>query len=1014
MGESHHQIAAPRLRESIEGSGLHASSRVVALAVGPAAALILLMGAAQAQSGNTVIEGPAVTVPGSQSSPWNIPNNLMVGDTLGGTLIVESGGTVNGTTARIGAANVTSTVTVQDAGSAWTNTDALSIGVSGLGQLNILNGGSVRNTTGEVGVDAGGTGIVNVSGSGSQWTNTYLALGWYGAGTVTIGNGGSVIAPVVHIGAVPGSQGTLNLNGEAGSRGVITADYFMKGLGDGRAGTARINLNGGILRASMDNVTILAGEAHWPYGFAQGDVVIGTKGAFIDSNGLSIGVSAALEGVGALTKLGAGTLTLSGTNTYTGGTVVNAGVLAVSADANLGHASGPLTFDGGTLRFRQAFDLAAARVIALEAGGGTFDTGGFDSTISQNISGPGSLTKAGAGALTLTGTNTYTGGTLVNGGTLVIGAPEALASGPVTFGGGTLQFAYAGALDRPIDVSAGGFTLDTNGNAQTLPAPLTGTGAFTKNGAGTLNLTANNPLTGPTSVREGRLAVNGSLTGSIVTVHTGASIGGTGTVGGLIVQNGGFAAPGNSIGTLNVAGDVTFGAGSVYQVEVNAAGLSDRIVATGSAILNGGTVQVLAENGAYQPSTTYNILTAAGGRTGTFSPAVTSNLAYLIPLLSYDANSVLLTLEHKAGPVAFSSAAVSSNQYNTANAVEALRSGNPLYDAVVGQSVSGARQAFDMLSGEAHATGATVAYRDSTLVRDAITRRLRQPASPKAAGAPATPPPVYGLWAEGVGAWGRIDHNGNAAGLNASTGGFVLGADAQVNDTFQIGVAGGFALTNWGVDDRLSSGSNDSIHAAFYGSGAWGGLNLRLGTSYAWHHFDLSRNVTFPGFSDRTSTSYDGWTAQAFGELGYEFHLGDVMLEPFIGASVTRLSTGGFVENGGPAALTGHGQTHDLATTTLGIRAEAQISQDMPLTVHGLLGWRHAHGEVNPSAQFAFSGGPSAFTIAGAAIDRDSLVVGAGLDWQIDSNATLGVSYSGQFGERSQDHALKGNFSWRF
>ena len=138
------------------------------------------------------------------------------------------------------------------------------------------------------------------------------------------------------------------------------------------------------------------------------------------------------------------------------------------------------------------------------------------------------------------------------------------------------------------------------------------------------------------------------------------------------------------------------------------------------------------------------------------------------------------------------------------------------------------------------------------------------------------------------------------------------------------------------------------------------------------------------------------------------------MLEPFIGASVTRLSTGGFVENGGPAALTGHGQTHDLATTTLGIRAEAQISQDTPLTVHGLLGWRHAHGEVDPSAQLAFSGGPSAFTIAGAAIDRDSLVVGAGLDWQIDSNATLGVSYSGQFGERSQDHALKGNFSWRF
>jgi outer membrane autotransporter protein len=992
----------------------------------------------------------------------------MVGNTLGGTLIIESGGQVNGTTARVGSDNVTSTVTVRDNNSAWTNSGAISIGVggSGFGYLNILNGGRVSNTTGEVGVTGGGTGAVTVGGPGSQWTNSEtLVVGWYGNGTVNIDNGGAVSAPLTWVGAVPSSQGTLNLNGEAGNRGVLTTGYFLKGLGDGRTGDATLNLNGGILRASRNNVLILASQADYAYGFAPGDVVIGTKGAFIDSNGLSIGISAALGGVGALTKLGAGTLTLSGANTYTGGTAVNEGILAVSSDASLGQASGPLSFDGGTLRFRSAFNLAATRAIVLNAGGGTFDTNGFNSTIRQDISGSGSLTKAGAGALTLTGTNTYTGGTLVNGGTLIIGAPDALASGPVTFGGGTLQFDYAGTLDRPINVSSGGFTVDTNGNAQTMSAPLTGSGPFTKTGSGRLNLMGTSLLTGATSVLEGHLAVNGSLAGSGVTVHTGASLGGNGTVGGLIVQSGGLATPGNSIGALNVAGNVAFQAGSIYQVEVNAAGQSDRIAATGNATLSGSSVEVLAETGAYQPSTTYTVLSANGGVAGTFA-AVSSNFAFLNPTLAYDAKNVFLTLVRKTEPtdptdpptdptiptdptdptgpdepaptpLAFHSVAASANQYRTADAVEALGSGNSVFDAVIGQSMSGARQAFDALSGEAHASATAIAYADGGLVREAILTHLRQPlgsslptfvqggysaayaadrpgAAPQPVTVPVAAPPGYSLWGEGFGSRSKIDSNSNAAGLDTSTGGFILGADAQVSDAFRVGLAGGFTRTTYDVDARLSSGSNDSIYATLYGSGAWGGLNLRLGTSYAWHDFDVSRTVTFPGFSDRTHASYDGWTAQAFGELGYQFSLRAVLLEPFVGASVLRLHTNGFVEEGGPAALAGYGQDRDLATTTLGVRAEARVRQDMPLTLRGLLGWRHAYGDVNPSALLAFSGGVSAFNVAGVPIDRDALVAEAGLDWQIDKNMTLGVSYSGQIGERAQEHAVKGNFSWHF
>ena len=73
-----------------------------------------------------------------------------------------------------------------------------------------------------------------------------------------------------------------------------------------------------------------------------------------------------------LVKTDLGTLVLSGTNTYTGGTAINGGTLAVSSDANLGAAAGGLTFNGGTLANTSAF--TTGRAITLAAGGGTFNT----------------------------------------------------------------------------------------------------------------------------------------------------------------------------------------------------------------------------------------------------------------------------------------------------------------------------------------------------------------------------------------------------------------------------------------------------------------------------------------------------------------------------------------------------------------------------------------------------------------------------------------------------------------
>ena len=109
---------------------------------------------------------------------------------------------------------------------------------------------------------------------------------------------------------------------------------------------------------------------------------------------------------------------MTGINTYTGGTNLNGGILAVNSDRNLG--TGPLSFNGGTLEALGAGGgITSIKAISLAAGGGTFlADAGTASTLSGAITGVGAWTKAGPGTLTLTGANTYSGGTTVSAGTL--------------------------------------------------------------------------------------------------------------------------------------------------------------------------------------------------------------------------------------------------------------------------------------------------------------------------------------------------------------------------------------------------------------------------------------------------------------------------------------------------------------------------------------------------------------------------------------------------------------------
>jgi autotransporter-associated beta strand protein len=277
---------------------------------------------------------------------------------------------------------------------------------------------------------------------------------------------------------------------------------------------------------------------------------------------------------------GTGTLTLTGANTYSGGTNLNGGILVVNNDANLG--MGALSFNSGTLEALAAGGgITSSKAITLNAGGGTFlaDTG-TSSTLSGNISGTGSLTKNGLGTLTLSGNNTYSGATNVAAGTLRTGSSTALSA------------------SSAFTVNA---VLDLNGFSNTIGS-LSGTGTVTNNGAAPAVLTVGNNNTNTTFggiLKDGTSVLGLTKTGAGTLILTGANTYSNGTTisaGTLQVGNGGTV--GDIIGNVTDNGTLAFDRSGAEKT------FGGVISGSGSLIKLGSDILVLTANNTYSGGTT--------------------------------------------------------------------------------------------------------------------------------------------------------------------------------------------------------------------------------------------------------------------------------------------------------------------------------------------------------------------------------------------------------------------------
>ncbi len=425
------------------------------------------------------------------------------------------------------------------------------------------------------GAGVGGTAITNGAAARGQLQDVELG------GDATIGG-----ANPLFIGGTNAVNGVLNLNGytltKAGSGTLVLNGVSLAGPGNLTisAGTLQLmdNYTGGnqqnTILAGSGNLTINAGASVMTYkwgstltvsmpvimnGGTLGSGWPGPNGAtyvcpiLVNSNSTfnfsggydNCTFSGNITGNGGLTITGgSATRTFTGNNSY-GWTTINSGVLKIGNAGTTGSLGLGNVTNNDTLTFSRTDNVS----------------------VTNRISGSGTVTQSGGGTLSLFGTNLYTGGTTLDTGTLNVSAPETAGtsgplgkSGSITFTGGTLQYSAVNAFDYSSRFSTATnqpYNIDTAGQNVIFAAALTsvGGGSLTKLGAGTLTLAGANTYDGPTAVGAGTLAVTGSVKGGgDIIVSNGAAL--------LVRANGG-------ISIITNAASLTFGTGGATSFTVS-------------------------------------------------------------------------------------------------------------------------------------------------------------------------------------------------------------------------------------------------------------------------------------------------------------------------------------------------------------------------------------------------------------------------------------------------------------
>jgi autotransporter-associated beta strand protein len=803
------------------------------------------------------------------------------GASAGNNLSFSSDTIVGGFTFNSGASNYT-----------FSNDKTLQFTGAGLiingGSASFLNSGIIEffnsSTAGSAAFTNAQTGSLNFHDTSTAGSSTIVSSG-------LVLSGGLLTGGAVNFfdGSSAGTATiTINPGGAVGFSGTSTA------------GTAKINnaydvFFGGA--ASADHATI-----------NNAGTTITINGNPVSTNGATAFFNSSSAGNATITNDMLGHVLFTDTSSAANATIIN---------NNGGQTVFWLNGSGGQARFVTnaggVFDISGLSSGGTTAGSiegaGSYSLGSksltvgglnSDTEVSGVISGAGgTLIKVGTGKLTLSGANAYTGGTTISAGTLQLGS------------GGT-----SGSVLGSINNN--GVLAINRSDVFTLSNPIAGVGELRQNGSGLTILTGPNTYAGATTVNAGILDVESSvLSSSGVTVNAGAALAGTGIVSNTIINSGGTLAPGSGTpGTaLTIVGNLAFQSGALYLVQVSPSASSTTNV-SGTATL-AGTAQANFTQGTYVERN-YTILTAAGGRTGTFDVLTTSGLpAGFQTSLTYTGNTAVLKLTAQLVPTPTpdptptaaptptptptpTSAAPSftANQLNVGNAIDNFFNNGgalpPSFVRLFGLTGSNLTNALSRLSGEAATGGQQTVFqfmgqflnlmlnpffegrsdnRDGPAVGFAPERQAMPEdialAYAKATKSPAlqessTFGPRWSVWAGGFGGYNQTsgDPAIGSHDLTARAAGGSAVLDYHLTRDAVIGFALAGGGTNWALAEDLGGGKSDVFQGGVYAAARSGPVYIAASLAAANHWVSTDR---FAAFGDHLTASFD---AQSIGGRG--------------------------------------------------------------------------------------------------------------------------------------------------
>ena len=486
----------------------------------------------------------------------------------------------------------------------------------------------------------------------------------------------------------------------------------------------------------------------------------------------------------------------------------------------------------------------------------------------------------------------------------------------------------------------------------------------------------------------------------------------------------------SNAGAVTVHGGDTTVGGSYTQASTGtlAVSLGSKLAVTGTATLNGGTLEVTGADSGYVANTHTNVLTAAGGLTGTFAQLVKdSGVVFTSTTIQYDANSAWLDTTGLNVTTAAAGAGVSYTPASMSSAVRVEAAFEQLDSRIATNNLSGvssnflqaagqfqqaptlqaAQASLQSLSGELHADSAAMTFEAIDASSRALSDRFDQLLG-KGVG--------YGVWTQSLDMGGNMARTGyDSVGFQLN--GWLVGNDRQIGHSGVAGFAFGQSQGLQQLDQGYGRDNSRSTESMVYAGWLDGNWYTQGRVGFGQFRQDINRQLLLGYSTQGVSTRYSGNYSVAYGESGFYLNHGGTRITPFVDVEYASIDRGGFAEQGaGGFGLRSGGQALDRWQSGLGVRVDRRwdLGDGRAVKLGAHAQWQRtlaSHGDVFDAS---FVGLQQWQPLTGIGLSRYGGLFGFRLDTTLSAHTALNFGYDYEMGQRVSGQMLSASLNVAF